>query len=193
MNRERPNFAFAFSLLRLAIYAALIALTVLIIRAPANLPPAEAPMDATTVGEIRSGLEKVSQNGSTASAPWSRVNAYLATVLVPTSAGATKFVRAVLMPKPGGFALTTEKRVLGVPIYSTVIYKLVVRAGHLDLQATGAALGRLPLPAEAAPIVQRIGGDLTGALALETSFLKSARMVRLSPDAVAIDFGRPRP
>ncbi len=190
-----PWLGYALSFLRLALYAALIACAVLFFRAPADLPPAADSIDAQTIGEIRAGLTDVARRGSVATAPWPRLNAYLASVLAPadsTGALASSFLRAMLLPRPGGFTLIVQKSLVGIPIYTTVRYSVVARSGRIDLEPIGGAIGRLPLPAAAAPLLQRIAGDFSAPLSFELGILRTARTVRLTPNGVQIDFGPAR-
>jgi hypothetical protein len=181
-------------LLRRLPFLAIVTAAVLIFLPPANIPPVATTLEADTIGAIRTGLASVAQHHSRVSAPWSRLNAYLATVLASGNAsGIASFTRAFLQPRPGGFDLVVQKSIAGVPLYSSVTYQLVVRAGHLELQPAGAALGRLPLPKLLAPAIAALGGDLSAPLALEFNLLRQARTVRLSPEGVLVDFGPARP
>ena len=180
------------SWLRLAVYAAFLAVLVAILWPPANLPPPAAAFDEETVAQIRARLTDTATRGSTVTAPWSRFNAYLASVLLPGT-GSGSFVRAFLQPRPGGFTLTVEKRMLRLPIYTAVHYRLAVVDRHLSLEPTGAQIGRLPLPIAAAPVARMLSGNLDAALTTELDILRRAQVVRLSPTDVLIDFGAHRP
>jgi hypothetical protein len=189
-QRGPTFFDRAWSVIRLLVYAALLAVLGAALWPPANIPPPATALDAETILQIRTRLNQTAERGSTVEAPWSRFNAYLASVLLP---GGGSFVRAFLLPRPGGFTLTIQKRVLGLPIYTAVHYRLVVRDHRLSIEPTGTQVGRLPLPTAAAPVVRMLSGNLDTALAAELDILRRAQVVRLSPTDVLIDFGAHRP
>jgi len=178
--------------LRLVIYAAIVAGLGAALWPPANIPPAAAAFDEETVAQIRARLFETANLGNTVTAPWSRLNAYLASVVLPGK-DSSSFVRAFLLPRPGGFTLMVEKRVMHLPIYTAVHYRLAVVDRHLSLEVTGAQIGRLPLPIAAAPVARMLSGNLDTALASELDILRRAQVVRLSPTDVVIDFGAHRP
>ncbi|MDD5198867.1 MAG: zinc ribbon domain-containing protein [Terrimicrobiaceae bacterium] len=195
-RRHRPVGAFLGTSLRIVIYAAIVAAVIQILRAPRDLPQPGPPIDAKVVADVRARLADAAQRGIPVDAPWPRTNAYLASVLAPganESPVAASFVRALLTPEPGGFALTIQKTVAHIPIYTTVNYELVSRGGALALVRTGAAIGRMPLPAMVAPLVESTGGDLSGALKFELDILRGARTVQFSPATAHIEFARARP
>jgi hypothetical protein len=180
--------------LRLVIYAGFVAVLVAIVWPPANVPAPVTPFTEQTVAEIRAGFARVADGGGPVDVAWPRLNAFLATVLQPgKSDGSASFVRAFLQPIPGGFSLTIQKRVLHIPIYTFVNYRLVVRNHRLAVEPTGGGIGRLSLPTTAAPVVKILSGDLGTALAPDLEVLRRAHVVRLSPEDVHLDFPAHRP
>jgi hypothetical protein len=181
---------------RTLFYALCMAVLIQLFRAPRDLPPAVAPMAAPVVTEVRAKFNEAARTGLPVDAPWARLNSYLAASLVqgPGEGGmSTSFVRAALLPRPGGFAVIIHKRSSQLPIYVTVDYRVISRTNGLDLEPTGAAIGRIPFPAWMAPVVRWVGGDLTAALSYELDIVKGAQRVDFSPATARMVFPRQQP
>jgi hypothetical protein len=185
--------------LRTLIVAAIAALIIQILRPPTDLPAPSAPLPDNIVANVRAALQASAQRNSPFDAPWAGqgLNAYLAAVLRPGDpSGVLKisFQRASLSPITGGFSLFVERKVLGLSIYSRIDYQLVTRGNGIGVEPIGAALGQLPLPAFAAPMIESMNGNLGDALSSELTVLREAKSIRITAQKASLDFGAaPRP
>jgi len=186
-------------IVRTLIVAAIAALIIQILRPPANLPAPSAPLPDNIVANVRGALQASAQRNSPFDAPWAGqgLNAYLAAVLRPgDSSGALQvsFQRASLAPITGGFSLFVERKALGMSIYSRIDYQLITRGNGIGIEPIGAALGQLPLPAFAAPMIESTNGNLGEALSSELAILREAKSIRITAQKASLDFGAaPRP
>lgn len=192
-RREWPVRAFLGLTLRTVIYAAIAAVFIQFLRAPRDLPPPVAPLDAATIGEVRVLLANTAAAGQPVTAPWPRLNAYLAGALVPAAGSEAGSLRAMVTPRENGFRLLVQKTVGGVPITRTVDYRVLVRSNGLALEPVGASWGRVPLPAWSAPVMNWLNGSLATALAQELEILGDARRVQFTPEAARFEFSPTAP
>jgi hypothetical protein len=197
VNRPNRSRSIFFLALRVLFFAAAVALIALLVLTPANLPPTPSPLSAGVIENVRIALQRSAQTGKPFVAPWSGegLNAYLAGVLRPAKPPGgfeVTLAGALLSPTSDGFSLFTERNVLGVSIYTTVSYRLVSRGSGIGLVLTGAAAGRLPLPAWAAPAIELTNREVAKALAPELQILRGARNVQVTPQKAYVDFGPSR-
>ncbi len=180
--------------IRTILYAAFVAALIQLFRAPRDLPPPAKAIDAVVVDQVRAKFSESARRGAPVDAPWDRTNAYLAGVLAPVAGSGSVFVRASVVPRPEGFGWITEKTISGrVPVYTEIDYRVVVRGNGLSLVPAGGAIGRLPFPAFAAPLLTIIGGDLSSSLKFELDLVANARSIQFSPASARIDFAPARP
>ncbi len=200
LSTHRPDRAGSYLIIaiRTLILAALAALVIQILRPPADLPPAAAPLTEQVVNNVRAALQACAQKGAPFDAQWSGqgLNAYLAAILQPSAAGNpfhVAFQRALLAPAEGGFSLFVERKVAALTLYSKIDYQLVSRGNGIDIVPVSATLGRLPLPAWLAPGIESLNGGLDQALASELEILRQAKSVRITAQKASVSFGSPRP
>lgn len=187
-----PIGAVVGTIIRTVIYAALAAVVIQVFRKPAGMPPPAPRFENPAVVEtVRRDLRAAVDTKRTFHAPWDSVNSYLATVLRPgEDAGAKSipFKRAAVAPRGEDFTLYVEGHVFGIPIYPSITYKPVSRGGGTGLNATGAAVGRIPLPIWSAGIVESMIDGLDASLFSELENLRNARNVEIGPDAARISY-----
>ncbi|GEM_PF-1681978 len=191
---EFPLATIIIVLLRTIFYGALAAVVIQLVRKPAAMPPPAPRLQPEVAETARRKLQENAETGKPVQAPWESVNSYLATVLQPGGDGSVKsvsFSRAAVAPNGDGFSLFTERKVLGLRLFSTISYRPVSRGGGTGLVATGAAVGRIPLPEWAAGLVESSLGGLDIALYSELENLRNARKVEIGPDAAVIQFASP--
>ncbi len=179
--------------LRTLVYAAVAALCIQMVRAPRSLPPATPGLSAENVTQELANLTLNAGQGRAIRPTWVFLNGYLAGRLVSAGDAPSGFVRANLVPRANGFTLYVHKRVARIPIYTTIDFRVIARTNGLSLEPTGAAIGRLPLPAWAAGLVLSMNAGIADALHQEVDILRSARDATITPEAVRIDFSPSAP
>lgn len=188
-----PVWRFLGVTLRTLVYAAVAALIIQLLRPPENLPPAAPPLEADVIAQVRDLLSSTASRGQPVDAPWPHVNAYLAGALVAEPGQTSSFVRAAVSPTADGFILLVQKNLGRVPVYTQISYRVLARGNGLAVEPTGAAIGRVRLPAWAAAVVERMNGSLATALAYELEILRNARSVKITAGSARFDFSPPPP
>lgn len=188
-----PLASIVIVLFRTVVYGALAAVVIQLVRKPAAMSPPAARFQPEVAETARRKLQESARTGKPVHAPWGSINSYLATVLQPGggSVKSVAFSRAAVAPDRNGFSLFTERKVLGLRLFSTISYRTVSRGGGTGIVATGAAIGRIPLPEWASGLVESSLGGLDTALYSELEILRNARKVDIGPDAAVIHFSSP--
>lgn len=195
INRPRAGLKLLAITLRTLLLAALLAFVAVVLLPPANLPPKAAALAPDVIQNVRTALQRSAQMRKPLVVPWGNqgLNAYLAGVLTPSAANSGYVLlsgaRLAPAPLPDTFTLFIERRILGVPLYTSTSYQLVTRGGGVSLDLTGAAVGRLPLPGWLAPSAELTNDAVTRALTPELQLLRSAKTVRTTPEKVFVNFG----
>jgi hypothetical protein len=197
-HKTTPSGGLLPTMIRTLLLAAIAALIFVILQKPAGLPPSDDPLPEEVVKNVRLLPARSQQTGTPFEVPWSGegLNAYLASKIKDVKPGgdfSLTLTDARISPSSDGFTLFTTHKIVRVPLHMKVTYRLVPRGNGIDLTRTGADLGRLPLPAWAAPLVDSVNSDLVHALAPDLQILRGAKVVRISPQKVSFNFGTPRP
>ncbi len=196
-GEKRPPTALGnfFSLIRIIFYAALIAAIVQIVRAPDPFPDFP-PMSPEVSQSMRDRLTDTS-NGSSGKRieyPWSLINGYIAERVPPTVADEAnrvrvEFIRAVLEPGTDSVHLRMERRVNDHPLFIDLEMRPVSRGnGGTSVRVVGGTLGRLPLPAFLASLLQTTAKPVTERLFYELEILAEAQVITLTPESAAVVF-----
>lgn len=197
LSAHRPNPALKVLAVaaRVLVVVALGALVALVLLPPAGLPAASPALSPEIVENVRAALRRSAQADKPFVAPWDGqgLNAYLAGVLLPRESSGFSFAGARLAPAGDGFTLFVERKLLGLSIYHATTYRLITRGSGLGLALIGSSLGRLPLPAAAAPMVEPLDASATKALAAELQILREAKTVQITPEKAFVNFGAPPP
>jgi hypothetical protein len=188
-NRENHVGSFFIITLRALILAAIVALVVLVFRAPAGLPQEEMPLSADIVGNIRAGMARNAQVGKPVNVPWSGqgLNAFVAGALALSNPDLT----ALFAPDENGFTLFVRHKIGSMHIYSTTHYRLIARGNGIGVIRTGSSIGCLPVPKWAAPAMSWADAGVVEALAPDVEFLRNAASVQTDALQVHVNFGAP--
>ena len=204
LSAKKPNPVAKFIVvtIRTLFFAALLAVIILVLRAPQSVPAADGALSEQTVLGVRTFMQQSAQQGREVPIAWSDekhegLNAYLAAVLKPGEGRflGTVFVRALVgsAAEPDCFTLFVERKISGLTVFSTITYRVISNGNGITLEPAGASLGRLALPAFMAPAVLSASGGVDQALSTELDLLRGARKVQISPTKVIVDFGVQRP
>ena len=170
-----------------AILGAILAVIILIVRPPENLPP-PAPINETAADNLLNFVQEYSQS------PYLRdlvlteeqVNGYLASkikVAVDSGASAYKptFKRAFVVINQGSVRVFIEQAIGGYSLYEYM--DLVPKAGPagVTVETSDAGIGRFPIPKQAAFVMQDGFSSLFGALREVQSVFATASTIELTP------------
>ncbi|MGC1481179.1 MAG: zinc ribbon domain-containing protein [Chthoniobacterales bacterium] len=192
-ERSSPVRVFA-SLIRIILYAALIAALIQAFRTPDNLPTATAMSDEVAQN-FRDRLADVANDpgGESMTFPWILINGYLAERVPPTRASdgfiPVEFVRVVAMPAEDEARIVMERLVYGHSLYVAVDLRPVSRGnGGTTARITGGSLGRLPLPGFIANLFTGTFRPVEDRLATELNTLSDAQTISIGPDAATATY-----
>lgn len=181
------------SILRITIYAALIAAIIQIFRAPDDLPSATA-MTQEVAQNFRDRLADISKGGGgSMTFPWVLINGYLAERIPPSASSEglveVEVIRVVAMPAGEDARLVMERRVSGHLIYLGIDLRPVSRGnGGTTVRVTGGSFGRLPLPGFLASLLKNTFRPVSERLFFELDILREAQSVAIGPEAASATF-----
>ncbi len=173
--------------LRTVLFAALVAGVIQALRPPRAFPRPAKPFGPEIVANARALAQQTAQLGGPFDAPWASIDSYLAGVLPPTSS----FARAAIVPRAGGFLLIVERRIFGLPVWLSAEYRIVTRGNGIGLDASAAAVGRLPLPVGAAEFIPALSGGIDHALFTELDVLRAAKSIQITQEKIRFNFPVP--
>lgn len=190
-HREKRAAPFLVITVRAVVLAAIAAPVILLLREPAGLPPAAAPLPADVIGNIRNGLAHNAQTIRPVTMPWSGqgLNAFLAGVVPTVHSG----LSARVAPAGAGFTLFVRHRIGAISIYTTSTFRLVLRGNGINLQRVSATVGRLAVPSWALPAMNWADEGVAQALAPELGILRNAAAVQIDNRQVRVVFAHPAP
>jgi hypothetical protein len=190
------------SAVRLAVYAALAAAIIQMVRKPDNILPPAPELTPDYVASTQEALKRAATGaGSTLQLSESHVNSYLAAQLKPAdntnpAPYRIEFVRVYSLIGQKEIRLVMERAIRSYPIFLAIDLQPVVRGSGSELEITGGQIGRLPLPAPLARLLGRSFAGMKAPLAYELQSLSAASKVELSDHRALVTFpaaGRPNP
>ncbi len=145
---------------------------------------------------MRDRLTDVSQGGGGKRIvyPWGLINGYVAERIPPTTAAddgyvRVEFVRAVLKPGTDTVHLLMERRVNGHPLFLGLEMLPISRGnGGSSVRVVGGSLGRLPLPAFVASLLDSTAKPVYERLFYELDILAEAQSISLSAHSATVIF-----
>jgi len=143
------------SLIATAVLAALAALFIQMARKPDGIPAPQTGSEVQAT-QLYQSLKAFSQTvyPRAIDVTQAQANNYLAVRLVPSGDGSglrAQFVRAFVVIESGNARFYVEQKFLGLPVY---MYLTAVPEGSA-MKVTGGGLGRVNLPAQLVPVLQR--------------------------------------
>lgn len=179
------------ALFRLAVLAGLLAVIVLAVRPPVAVPP-PVPADENLARRLSDLVAASSGAGGTRSfrIPAADVNRWLVSSAALTD-GEDRFgfkpERLYAVPGEGVIRIGVEvMSPVGWPVFFEGIFAPVPDGGGTGLEARGYAVGRLPFPAAAAPLLGHRFASLAGALRVPLGQLSRAEHIGITPETVTL-------
>ena len=148
MTRPGSMGPFFRSIFRTAIWAAVVAAILLIIRRPANLPTREQESGANIIsGEIDAAID--APQSVTVRASVADISQHVRTRVKGVNAiPFAKFKRTFAALDEGKITFGVEQSIFGLPLYTTIQYRPTVVDGKFAAEKTGFFIGRLGIPPE---------------------------------------------
>lgn len=183
------------SLIRIVVFAALLAVVIQVLRAPVNIPAAGEP-----AGPQADVLKRLVESASQSSVPISigasqdAVNGLLASSVKITSVESSsvlkaEFQRIFIVFIPGTLEVGMEQKLFGHSIYIMLDLVPEKSGGTWGARATGAQIGRLPIHPLLAPFIQRLFSPLAGALQPEIARLSNLDSIEIRQGSAILKWG----
>jgi hypothetical protein len=126
-----------------------------------------------------------------------QVNAHLAYVLRNKQSTLNKplleFKRAIVGLDESRLKLTTERSLLGLSLYSSVSYVVMMRGGHINAVTSGGSIGRVPIHPELMRFIDGIFADVWAALDRERKLVSKMASIDIHPKTVVLNATGPPP
>jgi len=196
-EREFSVFSLVYSVVGTGVFAALLAILLLALRPPENLPPPASPNAAGAV-ILQDRLNKAAAPSPFArqfSATSDEVRSYLAsqvTINARSLAFSQANTRPLLILENGAFVVGIEIETLGQRIVLQSRQAVGGTPGQLTVKDVGCQIGSLPVPAVAWGIFTRWTESFADAFSSQLSQIQSAEKVVITPENVQISWA-PKP
>ncbi len=192
-------FGFIRRIISTALFAALLAVLIQMVRRPDGIPPAQ-PANEVQAGQLLHNVQVLSGSNYARSMDISQaqINNYLAASIVPDPAAGhsvfrADFSRALVVIKSGALVFFVEQRLYGRPIYMYLDTVPEGSAGKLGLRVTGGGIGRMPLHPRLMPLLEMIMRPVISSTSEPASVLETADEIVLTPGMARLSWNARKP
>lgn len=181
------------------IIAALIALLIQMSRKPEGLPEPRPANDVVATQNFQM-LNTMAESPYTTAfdLKQDQINNYLAARIIagPAPEGATiraQFQRAFVILGTGEATFYVEQKFLGLPVYMSITGAPVSEGKTTTFRTTGAAVGHVKLPAQLAPLVEKVVGPVVTSVSEAVEVLKNASSITVDPGVAKLSWAGKKP
>ena len=179
-------------ILSTAVLGALLAVIILILRTPDNVPPAK-PVNETLAAKLLELLQTFSTSPyvRTCDVSQDQANNYLAATILPSTEGGgfkAAFERAFVVLRKGEFDFVAQQRFLGRSVYVRLTVVPLQTEQGTGAKCVAGAIGRLQVHPILLPWLQQTLSPVTAATAAATAVISKASSVILSADSARLSW-----